>query len=131
MYSSLWDSIERLEHSFKLEGEINHKTKIREYYFEEITVNELKALLNNEDIISSEIVTTDHHCSDCGGYPQSVLAITYALTEDEKRKELDQCMSYRRSSASFINKCLLNNPDQKNDCIRILKNKNLLQYFYF
>lgn len=123
MLGALRDAIERLEHSYTWEARIPSMTKEREFYLYEMNVDDLRALVNNcEDL---EIVTVDNHCSDCGGSTESHLKCTYKFTEEEKQKELDHCLNYRRSEIKFIKKCLENHPDQKDACLKILSSKGL------
>lgn len=123
MLSALWDAIGRLEHSYNWEARIPSMTKVKEYYLYEIDMDELKDLVNNCD--SLEIITIKEHCSDCGSHTESHLKGKYDYTEEEKQKELDHCLNYRRSAINFIKKCLENHPDQKEDCDRVLLNKGL------
>lgn len=87
MLGSLYDAIGRLEYSFKWESAIPDRTKVLEYYFDEISVEELQGLLNDESCVSKEILNQENHCSDCGSNTRSVLSIVYNLTPDEKQKE--------------------------------------------
>jgi len=127
MLGSLYDAIERLEYSFAWENNIPDRTEIIEYYFDEVTINQLQTILNDDSYISKEIDTQEYHCSDCGGRRSSVLIVTRKLSFEEKQKEIDKCLKYRKAATQFINKCLDRNPNQKADCTRILESKNLLQ----
>jgi len=128
MLGSLHDAIGRLEFSFKWAAAIPDKTKLVEYYFDEISLIKLQELLNDTSCVSREILNQENHCSDCGGNTQSVLNIVYNLTPEEKQKELTQCLMYRNSAINFINKTLERNPNELVNCIKILKSKNLEIY---
>lgn len=125
MFGTLHDAIGRLTYSFKWEKSIADKTKTLEYYFDDLTVSKLQDLLNDNSCVSKEILNQENYCSDCGGHTLSALSLIYNLTEEEKQQELTQCLAYRKSTINFINKTLQRNPDQKEECIRLLKSKNL------
>lgn len=98
-------------------------TKEREFHIYDMSMDDLKALINScEDL---EIVTVENPCSDCGGSIESHLKGTYKFTEEEKQREKDHCLKYRKSAINFIKKYLENHPDQKKDCDRVLLNKGL------
>jgi len=125
MLGSLYDAINRLEYSFEWSASIPSKTKAIEYYFDDLTVSKLQELLNDKDCISKEILNEENYCSDCGGHTSSVLNIVYNLTPEEKQKDLDNCLRYRRAAIHFISKCLERNPSEIECCNRVLKSKNL------
>lgn len=123
MFGTLWDAIGRLEYSYTWEARIPSMTKEREFHIYDMSMDDLKALINScEDL---EIVTVENPCSDCGGSIESHLKGTYKFTEEEKQREKDHCLKYRKSAINFIKKCLENHPDQKKDCDRVLLNKGL------
>ena len=128
MLGSLYDAIGRLEYSFNWEAAIPDRTKVSEYYFDEISVTELQELLNDASCVSKEILNQENYCSDCGSNTQSVLSVVYNLTPEEKQKELEQCLSYRNSAINFINKTLERHPNEVLSCTKILKSKNLEIY---
>lgn len=128
MLGSLYDAMERLEYSFKWEASIPDKTKVLQYYFDEISVADLQVLLNDASCVSREILNQENHCSDCGGHTQSVLNMVYNLTLEEKQKELVQCLSYRNSAINFINKTLERRPGEVPSCTKVLKSKSLEIY---
>ena len=126
MLGSLHDAIRRLEYSFTWENTIPCKTKTVDYYFDEVTADQLQVILNDLTFVSRGIATQENYCSDCGGSNSSVLTVVYKLTDEEKQEELNHCLKYRRSAIKFITGCLERNPDQAADCIKVLERKNLL-----
>lgn len=130
MLAALYDAIERYEFSFKWENKIPVKTKELEYYFDEISVDYLRELLNDKEALSFNLSTRDHYCSDCGGSNETHLKIVYNLSEKEKEQEYSNCINYRKASKNFILKCLERNPDQKDSFERVTKDKEIFKNFY-
>ena len=112
MLAALYDAIDRYNYSFKWECEICDKTKVISYYFDEISIEKLKSVLNDDIAVSKEIVIKEDHCSDCGGRTNTTLEVVYNLSGDEKASELGRCIAYRNAAKNFITQCLVRNPDQ-------------------
>lgn len=106
------DAIKRYTYSFKWEKEIPNKTHSIAYYFDELSIEELKFLLSDEAVINHEIVNQEHYCSDCGGRNETYLKATYNYTEQEKADDLEHCLNYRKAAIQFIQRYI--DKSQKN-----------------
>lgn len=98
MLAALYDAIKRYYFSFTWESEIPFKTNTISYYFDEISIEDLKIVLNDDTVISKDIKVTEDYCSDCGGRTNTVLEVVYKQSENEKLAELDRCLRYRSSA---------------------------------
>lgn len=129
MLAALRDAIERFDYSFKWENEIPTKTRTISYYFDELSVEDLKVVLNDDTAVSKQIITNEDHCSDCGGRINISLEVVYKLSEDEQLREREHCLKYRNAAKSFIIKCLDRNPDQLDSFDKVIsKMKNFKNF---
>lgn len=129
MLAALYDAIDRYNFSFKWESEIPTKTTKISYYFDEISIEDLKMVLMDDTAVSKEIKVSEDHCSDCGGRTNTVLEVTYNLDDQEKAAELEHCLNYRSSAKNFILKCLDRNPDQMESFKKVTANMKNFENF--
>lgn len=125
MYSTVFDAIGRYEYSFKWEQEIPQRTITKEYMLEDQTLESLKEVLNNKEAI--KIVLSHEEIPNCceGSSTASSVYLTFNLTEEQKRSELQNCLHYRKNAVKFITDSLGRKPDQKDSVKRVLENKGL------
>lgn len=119
------DAIGRYIHSFKWEKEIPNKTHSIDYYFDELSIENLKFILSDETVINHEIVNKDHYCSDCGGRTETYLKATYNYTEQEKASDLEHCIKYRKAAVQFIQRYIDKSKENKEQVIAWLEYKGL------
>lgn len=119
------DAIGRYTYSFKWEKEIPNKTHSIDYYFDELSLEDLKFILSDETVIKHEIVNQEHHCFDCGGRTETHLKATYNYTEQEKASDLEHCIKYRKAAIQFIQRYIDRSQENKDQVIAWLEYKNL------
>lgn len=119
------DAIERYTYSFEWEKEIPNKTHSIDYYFDELSIEDLKLILSDETVIKHEMVTQENYCSDCGGSNETYLKATYNYTEQEKASDLEHCTKYRKAAVQFIQRYIDKSKENKDQVIAWLEYKGL------
>ena len=127
MLGALYDAIGRLEFSIEWEAKIPHRLVTVEHCFGDLSVAELKELLDDPSYTSKDITSDDDHCSYCGERTDK-LVLTRSTTQQEQNDKMSQCMNYRKAAINFINGCIERHPDQKKSCMEIINRKGLKEY---